>query len=117
MEERSREILFKRPFKKVKIIGEHPHNPEIMVITELEQLEGVRKYFPKRKGGNPDREVLCCLRNNWDETMKVVHYKGKDFLNVFVDGGIHPSNFIITLKNVGILIHELTAIQEKMKSL
>lgn len=110
----------KRSFEKIVITGKDPSNPDVLVLTEIEKfnknetIEG-RKRFINYKKRNPERELVFSLINKWNETLRIVHYKGKDFLNVFCDGGIHPSNYVITQKNLEALIVSLKSICNVLK--
>ena len=101
--------------RKVTIISETGlHNTEL--ITKIEQNEGrilEKQEFFKKK--NPDKTVLFQLKNKYDEQIQIAHYKGNDFLNLFIDGGVHHTRFVLSKNLAEHLVHVLLRYLEGQK--
>ena len=90
--------------RKIKIIMEDEAGEITLLETIPIKLEA--KTFTKGKK-NPDREILWGIQNHSHETMKIVHYRGNDYLNCFIDGGLHPMRFILNKENMKDLVFSI----------
>ena len=80
--------------KKVIVIEETPFGSNIFESTAEKIQEVGKTTFRRRK--NPDKKTIFQIINKWKESFSIVHYKGNDFLNVFVNGGTHSSRFVLS---------------------
>jgi len=80
--------------KKVIVIEETPYGSNIFETT-AEKIKEIGKTRFRRKK-NPNKKTIFQIMNKWKETISIVHYKGNDFLNVFVNGGTHSSRFVLS---------------------
>lgn len=91
------------PTKKIELIAKREDGE--FVISKFENLVKVKaKKLSKR---NPDKEILFQVRNKLREQIQIAHYKGNDYLNVFVDAGVHDSRFMLTKRQVEELVKAL----------
>jgi len=91
------------PTKKIELIAKREDGE--FVISKFENLVKVKAKKMNRR--NPDKKILFQVRNKMREQVQIAHYKGNDYLNVFVDGGVHDSRFMITKKQVVELVKAL----------
>jgi hypothetical protein len=70
------------------------------------------------KKRNPDKTVLFEIRNKFNEKIQFDHYKGNDFINIFVNGGVHSLRFVLNKGGMSSLKHALssTCINDNDKS-
>jgi len=84
------------PTKKLELIGKRGDGEYI--ISTFENLVKVKAKKMSRR--NPDKKILFQVRNKLREQIQIAHYKGNNYLNVFVDAGVHDSRFMLTKKQV-----------------
>jgi hypothetical protein len=95
------------PTKKIELIAKREDGE--YVISKFENLVKVEaKQIMKR---NPDKKILFEKYNQFKEKVQLAHYKNNDFVNLFIDGGVHPVRFTITLEDLNNLIHVLNDIR------
>jgi hypothetical protein len=96
--------LFRYPVKKVEIIYEDPLHPQKFVIATIEPTAIVQQ---QKFSSNPNREVIFMVQNRMRERFRVVFYPKNNYLNLFVDAGVHTARFILTKKNIEELLVQL----------
>jgi hypothetical protein len=92
------------PTKKIELITRRENGD--FVISKFENLVQVEAKKMGKK--NPDKTLLFELRNKFGEKVQVCHYKGNDYLNLFVSGGVHDSRFIMSKELLSRLLNSLT---------
>lgn len=92
--------------KKIIVIEEGPLGSNIFE-TIAEEVRPIGKTgFHMKK--NPDKKTVFQVTNKWKERLNLVWYKGNDFLNVFIDGGMYKMRFIITRDQLERLVSTCT---------
>jgi len=102
------------PAKKLQLIAQRDDGE--YVISTFEDLIHVNsKMMGKR---NPDKKVLFEIRNKMNEKIQFCHYKGNDFINIFVNGGVHSTRFVLNKEGIDSLQNSLanTCIDNKNKN-
>jgi hypothetical protein len=92
------------PTKKIELIAQREDGE--YVISKFENLVQVEAKKMGKK--NPDKTLLFELRNKFGEKIQICHYKGNDYLNLFVSGGVHDSRFIMSKELLSRLLNSLT---------
>lgn len=92
--------------KKVIVIEESPYGSNIFesVAEELKEIGQTTFHFKK----NPNKTTVFQAVNKWKESLNIVHYDGNDFLNVFIDGGVHHMRFILSKEQLERLVSTCT---------
>ena len=67
-------------------------------------------FYPR----NPRKHILLKSRNRLAESFEIAWYEGNNYLNVFVDAGVHKARFIIPLRLVEQLIDSLAKYKDKL---
>jgi len=95
------------PTKKIELIAKNERGE--YVISKFENLVQVEaKKIGKR---NPDKKILFEKYNQFKEKIQLAHYKDNDFVNLFINGGVHSVRFTITLEDLNNLISVLQNIR------
>jgi hypothetical protein len=99
--------------KKIIVLEESPLGTNILESVAEELRPIGRTDFHRKK--NPNKKVLFQVINRWKEKLSICYYVGNDFLNVFIDAGIHKVRFIITKEQLDSLISTCTMYKSKLK--
>jgi predicted RND superfamily exporter protein len=91
------------PTKKIELIAKREDGE--YVISKFENL--IKVKATKLSKRNPDKTILFQVRNKMKEQIQIAHYKGNDYLNIFVDAGVHDSRFMLTREQVLELVKTL----------
>jgi len=81
---------------KKKVIVIEPTALGSNIVESTGEILSKTKWHMKR---NPNKKEIFFKNNKWREKLTICHYKGNDFLNVFVNGGMHSSRFVLTLED------------------
>jgi len=79
------------PTKKIELIAKRDDGE--FIISKFENLVKIKAKQIKKR--NPNKTVLFEIRNKLNEKIQFAHYKGNDFVNVFVNGGVHNLRFVL----------------------
>jgi hypothetical protein len=95
------------PTKHIELVSRDERGE--YVISKFENLVQVQARRMKKR--NIDKEILFEKYNTFKEKVQFCHYKGNDFINLFIDGGVHFIKFPLTLKDIDSLIKVLSEIR------
>jgi hypothetical protein len=94
--------------KKIIVIEESPLGSNIIeTIAEETKPIGKTQFYNKSKSNYTQ---ILELHNKWKDTLKLVHYPGNDFVNVFVNGGRVQSRFVLKLEELEALASSIGVI-------
>ena len=79
--------------KKIVIKAENTKGKE-STIFEIRQPKIKTKRINLKR--NPNKRMLFDIYNRDNEHVRVVHYRGNDYLNVFCDLGAHDARMMLT---------------------
>lgn len=94
--------------KKVIVIEESPLGSNI-IETIAEETRPIGKTLTHLRSKNSYTQLLE-LNNKWKDKLKLVHYLGNDFVNLFVHAGIHDSRFVLKLEDMERLLQCINVI-------
>lgn len=102
--------------KKVKVIGQSSLSGDL-IVTQFEQEDKGSVVMEQKfmKSRNPNKTILWQTTNKFDEKIQLAHYKGNDYINIFVDGGVHSVRFMLTKDGIGQLIQVLKYYIDNLK--
>jgi hypothetical protein len=103
--------------RKVIIIEKTPYGSNVFeTIGEETKPMTTKTFFHGKR--NPNKKTIFQIVNKWKEKLSIVHYKGNNFLSIFVDGGFHHSRFMLSEEQITELLSTCTKYKimlEKLK--
>lgn len=87
------------------------------MVTQFEQEDKGSVVMEQKfmRSRNPNKTILWQTTNKFDEKIQLAHYKDNDYINIFVDGGVHAVRFMLTKKGMEELVTVLKYYIDNLK--